>query len=283
MIRGSNFAPESQVIVAGVLIAEAQALDTQTITLEAPALPSGLATITVQNRGGLDQTSILVQAIPIEDLSPGDVTTVAAGSTFTGDGSMATMAGLDFPHGVAVDAVGNFFIADTEKRRIRKVDVSSGIITTVAGTGAAGFSGDDGPATAATLDLPLGLAVDPSGNLYIADSQNHSIRRVDASSGIITTVAGIGVAGFSGDDGPAVDADLHYPAGVAVDAAGNLFIVDCSNHRIRRVDFATGIITTVAGTGEAGFSGDGGPATAASLASPFWSRVGCVWQLLSRR
>ena len=283
MIRGSNFAPESQVIVAGVLIAEAQALDTQTITLEAPALPSGLATITVQNRGGLDQTSILVQAIPIEDLSPGDVTTVAAGSTFTGDGSMATMAGLDFPHGVAVDAVGNFFIADTEKRRIRKVDVSSGVSTTVAGTGAAGFSGDDGPATAATLDLPLGLAVDPSGNLYIADSQNHSIRRVDASSGIITTVAGIGVAGFSGDDGPAVDADLHYPAGVAVDAAGNLFIVDCSNHRIRRVDFATGIITTVAGTGEAGFSGDGGPATAASLASPFWSRVGCVWQLLSRR
>lgn len=140
-------------------------------------------------------------------------------------------------------------------------------IDTVAGTGVQGFSGDGGLATAARLNFSYGLAVDGAGNLYISDSSNHRIRRVDAS-GIITTVAGTGTAGYGGDGGPAVAAQLNEPRGIAVDTAGNLYIADLNNHRIRRVGTG-GTITTVAGTGAAGYSGDGGAATAALLNSPF--------------
>jgi hypothetical protein len=149
----------------------------------------------------------------------------------------------------------------------RKVDSSSGRITTVAGTGTPGFSGDDGPATTAQLMGPRGLAVAADGNLYIADFGNHRVRRVGLSSGRITTVAGTGTAGFSGDDGLATAAQLANPTAVAVDAAGNLYIADNGNHRVRRVD-PSGVITTVAGTGAQGFSGDRGPAIAAQLNSP---------------
>ena len=155
-----------------------------------------------------------------------------------------------------MDGAGNFFIADRFGRRIRKVD-GAGILTTVAGTGARGFSGDGGPATDAALNSTNGVAVDGAGNLFIADSGNNRIRKVDGA-GIITTVAGGGGRGFSGDGGPATAAALRFPLGVAVDGAGNLFIADSSNNRIRKVDGA-GIITTVAGTGAFGFSGDGGP------------------------
>ena len=140
-------------------------------------------------------------------------------------------------------------------------------ITTIAGTGERSFSGDGGPATAARLDGPDGVAVDGAGNLYIADTFNHRIRKVD-STGTITTVAGTGIFGSGGDGGPATAARLNYPSGVAVDGAGNLYISDQDNHRIRKVDSA-GVITTIAGTGERGFSGDGGPATAARLAYPY--------------
>src|SRR5207253_1800358 len=132
------------------------------------------------------------------------------------------------------DGSGNLFIADYGNNRIRRMDAVSGLITTVAGDGVAGFSGDGGPATSASLNTPWGVAVDGSGNLFIADRSNHRIRRVDAVSGIITTVAGNGVAGFSGDGGPAVGASLHFPSGVAVDSSGNLFIADRTNQRIRR-------------------------------------------------
>ena len=173
-----------------------------------------------------------------------------------------------------MDGAGNIFIADSNGQRIRKVD-ASGTITTVAGGGSGrpGFVGDGGPATEATLQFPRGLAVDGAGNLFIADTQNHRIRKVD-SSGVITTVAGNGTSGFSGDGGPATEASLAAPGGVAVDSAGNLFIADHDNHRIRKVD-AAGIISTVAGNGRArartqtqGLGGDGGPATAANLDSP---------------
>ena len=188
-----------------------------------------------------------------------------AGLPELGDNGPATDARLDSPQGVAVDGAGNLYIAGSFNRRIRKVD-SSATITTIAGTGEFGFGGDGGPATEARLRSPTGVAVDGAGNLYIGDSGNHRIRKVD-SSGTITTIAGSGEYGFDGDGGPATEAQLSYPRGVAVDGAGNLYIAGASNNRIRKVD-STGTITTVAGTGEFGFGGDGGPATEARLAAP---------------
>ena len=199
--------------------------------------------------------------------STGTITTIAGTGErgFSGDGGPAVEAKLYNPRGVAVDGAGNLYIADYSNHRIRKVD-STGTITTVAGTGQYGFSEDGVPATAVRLAFPRGVAVDGAGNLYIADTSNDRIRKVD-STGTITTIAGTGRFGFSGDGGLAVGAELYNPAGVAVDGAGNLYIADTFNHRIRKVDF-TGTITTIAGTWERGFSGDGGPATAARLAFP---------------
>ena len=218
-------------------------------------------------RGFLAITAALAAgAVAVVLATSGDITTVAGG--FIGEGVPATSASLRFPRGVAMDASGNLFIADTGNGRIRRVDAATGVITTVAGTGASGFSGDGGPATSASLSVPTGGAVDASGNLFIADTGNGRIRRVDAATGVITTVAGTGTHGFSGAGGPATTARLRFPKRVAVDASGNLFIADTSNSRIRRVEAAKGVITTVAGSGTHGFSGDGGPATSASLARP---------------
>ena len=195
---------------------------------------------------------------------------ISAGCGFSGDGGPATSAGLvnSSSNGVALDLSGNLFIADDADQRIRRVDAVTGIITTVAGNGTQGFSGDGGPATGATLNYPSGVIVDGSGNLFIADDVNQRIRRVDAVTGIITTVVGNGTQGFSGDGGPATSATLSSPIDVALDVRGNLLIADYGNSRIRRVDATTGIINTVAGNGTSGFSGDEGPATSASLAGP---------------
>ncbi len=195
------------------------------------------------------------------------ITTVAGNGTggFSGDAGPATAASLFAPKAVAVDAADNVFIADMFNNRIRRISATTGVITTVAGNGVRGFSGDGGPATSAALFDPVGVAVDGAGNLFIADASNNRIRRVSASSGVITTVAGNGTAGFSGDGGPATSASLSGPTGIAVDHAGNLLVVDASNNRVRRVSASTGIITTVAGNGSLGSSGDDGPATAASL------------------
>lgn len=204
------------------------------------------------------------------DAVTGIITTIAGSGSggFSGDGGPATSAQLNRPNSVAVDAAGNVFISDFNSFRIRRVDAATGIITTIAGTGLQGFfSGDGGQATATNLS-PGGVAVDAAGNVLIVDS-SALLRRVDAVTGVITTIAGTG-RGYSGDGGPATEAQF-VAAGLAVDGHGNVFIADFTNHCVRRVDAATGVITTIAGTGVVGWSGDGGPARAANLLRP--SRV----------
>jgi sugar lactone lactonase YvrE len=168
---------------------------------------------------------------------------------------------------MAADAAGNVYLVDTDNNRIRRVD-THGVITTIGGTGEAGYGGDGGPATLARFKAPHGIASDRDGNVYVADPSNQRVRRIDAGTGIVTTVAGTGSAGFSGDGGPAKSARINYPKGVEIAPDGSVYIADNNNHRVRRVDLGTGVITTVAGTGSAGFSGDGGPATAARLNEP---------------
>lgn len=202
-------------------------------------------------------------------LATNAITTVAGTGVggFSGDGGPATTAQIYTPYGVAVDAAGNLFIADDDNYRIRRVDAVTGTMTTVAGNGHTGFSGDGGPAVLAAIGETQGVAVDGQGNLYIVD-ENFRIRRVDTTTGIITTVAGGGTSSGIGDEGPATQARLFYPSGVIVDAAGNLFIADTGNNRIRKVDATTRIISTVAGGGSPSSLGDGGPATSASLSLP---------------
>ena len=183
-----------------------------------------------------------------------------------GDGGPATEAQLSSPYGLALDGSGNLYVADLSNNRIRRID-AEGVITTIGGTGERGFGGDGGPATEAQFNFPTGLAVDGSGNLYVADTGNTRIRRIDAE-GVITTIAGTGERGFGGDGGPATEAQLSSPFGLAVDGSGNLYVADTNNHRIRRID-AEGVITTIAGTGEGGAGGDGGPATEAQFSSPY--------------
>ena len=223
--------------------------------------------VTVDLSGNIFIADSYNQRIRKVDIS-GVITTVAGSGAdgFHGDGGPATSAAFHLPLAVAVDASGNIYIADNGTGRIRKVD-TSGVITTVAGNNRlGGYSGDGGPAASAELNYPQGVAVDSSGNLYIADFGNHRIRKVDAS-GVITTVAGNGTEGYSGDGGPATSAEFDHPSSVAADSSGNIYIADSYNHRIRKID-ASGVITTVAGNGTDGFSGDGGPATAAQLDYP---------------
>jgi hypothetical protein len=240
---------------------------------------------------------------------------------YAGDGGPATQACLNEPKGLALDAQGHLFIADSENHVIRRVDRATGVITTVAGVGGSErgpsqaepaseipaadedpfadtshaatqkytqqadlsgtvrylingaavqqrFGGDGGPADQARLNFPTAVVVDPQGTLYIADTMNHRVRRVDAKTGIMTTLAGTGQARFSGDGGPADQAALNEPSALALDGQGRLFIADQNNNRVRVVDLATGRIGTFAGTGSATYDGDEAPATSASLAGP---------------
>ncbi|MGA3236246.1 MAG: hypothetical protein ABSG03_08085 [Bryobacteraceae bacterium] len=198
-------------------------------------------------------------------ISNGAIAAVAGNGTqgFSGDGGPATAAQLNNPSGVAVDAAGNLYISDTDNQRIRKV--ANGVITTLAGNGTAGFSGDNGPATGAELNLPVGVAVDSSGNLYISDSYNNRVREV--ANGMIATIAGNGGSGFSGYNGPATSVPLDSPSGIAVDSAGNLYIsVGFYESAVLKV--SNGVVSVVAGNGSTGFSGDNGPATSAELWEP---------------
>jgi len=190
---------------------------------------------------------------------------------FSGDGGDAIAARLNEPSGVAVDGAGNIYIADNDNNRIRRVD-REGKITTVAGTGKSGFSGDSGPATEAELNNPYGVWVSASGEVYIADQRNHRVRKV-SQDGVIETIAGNGVSGYSGDGGPATEASLSYPDDMVLNSEGELFIADAGNDVVRRI-LVDGSIDTFAGSGKHAYngasahSGDGGPATLAQLDTP---------------
>ncbi|WP_168735686.1 cadherin-like beta sandwich domain-containing protein [Cohnella fermenti] len=226
--------------------------------------PTGVAVDAAGNVYVADKYNNRVRKIATD----GVITTIAGtgSSDYSGDNGDATAAELSSPSGVAVDSVGNVYIADTSNHRIRKVD-TAGKITTVAGTDDSGYSGDGVPADETRLYYPNAVAIDAAGNLYIADTYNNRIRKVD-TDGIITTVAGSSSTdGYSGDGDMAVDAQLNEPEGVWVDGSGNLYIADTDNNRIRKV-IPNGIITTIAGTGGSGYSGDGGAGTLAELDGP---------------
>ena len=203
-------------------------------------------------------------------LSTGIITTVAGIDTFGygGDGGPATDAILEGPEDVFTDSAGDIFFADGLENRVRKITLSSGTITTVAGNGTTGSYGDNGPATNAALNRPCGLCLDRNGNIYVSDTYNNKIRKVDALTNIITTIAGTGVAGNTGIGGLATNAELNQPGGIFLDSMGNIIFCDAINNMIKKIDATTGILTTIAGTGVAGYSGNGGIAANAELNFP---------------
>jgi len=209
------------------------------------------------------------------NMSTGIISTVAGNGTagYSGDGGAATSAEINLPGGIAVDSSGNIYIADNGNNRIRKVTASAGDISTIAGNGTSGYTGDGGAATSAKIAM-RGMAADSSGNVYIADNTHNVIREVSASTGQISTVAGNGTAGYSGDGGLATSAELNGPRDAGTDSAGNIYIPEFGNNRVREVTVSTGKISTVVGNGTAGFSGDGGAATSAELQHPYEIVVG---------
>jgi len=205
----------------------------------------------------------------------GVITTIVGDGTagFTGDGGPASAARLNGPAGITFDGVGNLYIADKFNERIRRVDASTGIITSVAGNGAHGgwngaAFGNGGMATAASLTYPIAVAFDGSGNMYISDNGSQTVRKIDGATGVITLFAGTHAGGYNGDGIAASTAKLNNPRGLAVDGSGNVYISDCWNNRIRKVD-PSGQISTYAGNGTKGYAGDGGPATAANIFGPW--------------
>jgi len=232
-------------------------------------VPLGIAVAASGNIFIADAANNVVRKI---NVGTGIIKTVAGsgpiGQGYDGDGGLAIAAKLWTPYGVAVDKDENLFIVDAGNHVIRRVDHQTGIITTVAGSGQGGYAGDNAAATAAKLRSPKSVALDASGNLYIADCGNHVIRKVNASNGVITTVAGNGVSGLAGDGAAATAGQLNAPHGLTVDSAGNLYIADEGNHAIRMVSAIDGKISTVAGNGVEGYSGDGGSPTMARLRLP---------------
>jgi streptogramin lyase len=208
----------------------------------------------------------------------GIITTVAGTgeSGYSGDGESATAAMLREPNGICLDTKGNLYIADVRDQRVRVVNLKSGVIRTVCGSGKRESTGDDGPIEAASLNGPRAVAIGPDSALYIVEREGNCVRRIDFQSGTISRYAGTGKKGYTGDGGPALKATFDGPKEIDIDQAGNVYIVDTENEAIRRIDFRTGIITTVAGRGRTKSPGlgDGGPATQATLGRPHGVAIG---------
>ncbi|MBX7221172.1 MAG: Ig-like domain-containing protein [Blastocatellia bacterium] len=269
-IIGRNFAPDSVVLLDGIPVQQVTFESTRQLTITTPMNESsGLQTLTVQHRGGIAQTRFSLTPPDFGTLSAGSITTVIGGSRFVGDGGMGSQAVLNVPSNIHVDGNGNLLIADTAHQRVRRFDVSTGIITTILGTGQyvseASFLQPNQLATATPITNPYDAVLDNQGNIYAIDNNNLRIIKVDGLTNVATVFAGNGNSGFVGDGGPALQASFASPiVGLAIDPAGNLFVLDGGNQRIRKIS-PQGIISTVAGTGRAGNFGDGGPAKAASI------------------
>ncbi len=215
--------------------------------------------------GGLLASLVLTSSAPAADVR------TVAGTGWkerTGDGGPAASAGVAEPYGLVIGPDGALYICEIGSHVVRRVDLRTGKASTVAGTGRPGYAGDGGPATAAQLNEPYEVRFDQSGNMFFVEMKNELVRRVDAQTGIISTVAGTGEAGFSGDGGPAARAQLNKPHSIALDNTGGLYICDIGNHRIRRADLETGTISTFAGTGERKPTPDGAPLAGTPLNGP---------------
>jgi len=230
--------------------------------------------VVFDSSGNMYFSDTLDQRVRKVTATTGIITTIAGtgssgGSSCTipacGDGGPATSAQLHNPESIALDAAGNVYFSDSSNQRIRMISAATAIISTVAGNGTAGFSGDGGAATSAEINTPASVFIDSSDNLYFPDGGNNRVRKVTLSTGVITTIAGTGAVGYTGDGGAATLATFNNPNFITVDTAGNVYIGDFFNHVVRKITLSTGIITTIAGNGISGFSGDGGPATSAEM------------------
>lgn len=203
-------------------------------------------------------------------LPAAEVVTIAGNGThpLTGDGGPATRAGIGGPFGVVIGPDGALYICETENHAVRRVDLKTGVITTVAGSGKEGYSGDGGPATNATCREPYEIRFDKPGNMYFVEMRNHIVRKVAHDTGVISTIAGTGKSGFSGDGGPATAAQLNVPHSIALDSEGNVYIADIGNHRVRIVDAKSGQIRTLSGTGKKEQTPDGAPFNNTPLNGP---------------
>ena len=233
--------------------------------------------IVLDSKGNLFVADRLNRRVRRIDAGTGIITTLAGDGSrrFSGDGGPASEAGLVEPNGVALDASGaRLFIADVADHRVRAVKLPTGVISTFAGTGRGRHDGDGGPAASASIFGARAVEVGPDGTVFILERQGNTLRAVDPGTGLIRTVAGNGARGYSGDGGPALKATFDGPKELAVDRAGNIFLVDTENHAIRRIEAKTGIVRTVAGSGQRGGEGDGGPATSARLDRPHGVAIG---------
>lgn len=264
VVTGSNFAPETQVVFGDNVI-NPQVISATELRFKIPSQNApGIRTLSLLTRGGLAQKELNIIAKPASELGVGEITTIAGGFSSTGDGGNALEANLSFSRSTIIDKLGNFFIGEVIGQRIRRIDAQTNIISTVAG---GGQSLENGILANTAKIEPIALAMDSNGNIFFCDSLTESVRRIDASTSIITTIVGGKDRPFSGDNGLASNAGFGgLPVDLSFDKNGNLFVV--ANNRVRRIDAKTGIINTLAGNGEASFNGDGKLANTASLNFP---------------